>query len=243
MFFHLSKTSLLQIMEPWAAVCIPVLTMEGVKGKISGLLHKYQGSKRAIRRDRGEMDIGYLDHLFYIAKCKCILKNSECHCAPAIKIPKTVISYLKDQLSERSRMAVVEENEIPNESNDCCNENCENVSNTSAQDDKELDDNVTDEHSEDQDPDYEPPGNINFVRSLELPSCVNELNLEGVAIESIRYDVGIRGAAAIVSRAFEALGVITPENTALVIDPSKIQRDKIRVEKKITKKDIEQIKR
>lgn len=169
-----------------------------------------------------------------------------------MKVPEAVTPYLKDQVSARNHVVVVEVKEISNESSYDV-KNCEGDPDESGstaqydmelpvtQDDNEHDGDQSDDHSKSRDTDYEPPKNINFVRSLELPSCVKELNLQLVAMESIRYNVSSRATAAIISRTFESLGIITPENTSLVVDRSKIERDKLRLESRIVKNDIDNI--
>lgn len=88
-----------KVMEPWVAVCIPTLTQQTVKNQISALLKRYKDSKRAIRRDRSKVNTDYLNELFYIAKCKCLLTTFECHCVPANQVPYPTYPGHKNEIN------------------------------------------------------------------------------------------------------------------------------------------------
>ena len=52
----------------------------------------------------------------------------------------------------------------------------------------------------------------------------NTLDIPNVAMQSIRYGVGLRATAAITTAAFIDIGLITEENTKLVVDHNKVKR-------------------
>ena len=69
------------------------------------------------------------------------------------------------------------------------------------------------------DPDYVEP-------SVKCKSTLNTVRFQTVARESLRWGTSVRATAAIASAALIDAGIVTAENVQLVVDRSKIQRER-----------------
>lgn len=194
------------------------------------------------------MDVKYLDELFYIAKCSCVLKggNIGCEYIANHKVPGSVLPFLKDQLSTRQfRYGVHFE----------CTESANNGTATPSLLEQSGGDNSCSQMAigsgnnpigsrklkvKDLDVDYV-PDKINVLKNITLPNTVADIDLTPALLQVSRYNVSLRAASAIINGAYEALNIITPTNKTLVLTHDKILRGQRKVRKKIQQKHIAEI--
>lgn len=76
----------------------------------------------------------------------------------------------------------------------------------------------------------------NAIEYVPRPRDVKSIDLKGAAIAGMRYKVSQTGTAAIASEVLQAVGLIDPTNTDLVITRCKIQREMENARGEITAK-------
>lgn len=198
----------------WERLGIPLECVKSVRTKIQKLLKKYQQTKKYLRLNREQVEIAYLKDLFYVAKCKCVLYNITCNCTPVNKVPSNVLPFLLDQLTERCYTAVVnsDDSETQNvsvENNDVGRATIDFSSSSDTENGKNFD--MTRKRvalrNSDSDPEYVPPEHINFVKSIDLPRSIKEIDLQPVVLEACRYGISSRAASALISRTLEAFNI------------------------------------
>ena len=86
---------------------------------------------------------------------------------------------------------------------------------------------------------------LDFVTQLKMKSSQNRVDLTNLARESIRSGVSVRATASLATALLIDLKIVTKEDSHLIVDPTKVQRARIKVmasEKCEAQKEIEESK-
>lgn len=199
-----------EIIEIWRKTTIPILTINGVDMKIKGLIEKYRRYRKRKERYVYQKFVEECHTLFDIARCKCDI-GCNCNCAAADEIPSKYYDFIVDQRGER-RLS------IPTLEFDVAEPSCSSQPQFFLQSEA----GPSTSYSE-----YIPsseqstPHRTVHEKSYNLPRPMPHL-----AMESDRYNVSSRAAAALVSAAFKDFDV-KQEGQQVVIDKNKVARERI----------------
>lgn len=243
-----------KVCEIWTILGIPLLSYNSILKRLNKLQEKYANAKRYLQLNR-VTDLLFLESLFNVAKCDCKLLTESCCCPEEEKIPESLLNFFRDQMSNRSLTLsdlhiVSDENESADTSGNSTILEPMDVSSSFREDGSASQSDTSGNSTnldpmdaakkslsfcEDEriDPDYEPDGSVSPTRTIVIPNRIADLNLEAAAMEAERRHISSRAAAAIISKAFEDVGIITPEKKNLVVGPSKICRERKKAREKV----------
>jgi hypothetical protein len=233
-----------KIVNIWEKTKIPICGNKHVKSKIDGILKCHKKVKRDIRAGNAESKY-ILDQLFNITHCQC--QNFDyCECVFRENISDHQYEFLLNQTSSEEKIRIDEY--LSQVSDIQGHETSPNVKvmpppppslrlpsrplalspplspplvlSPPPSPPSPLTAHLSREDQND--PDYQ--AEYTIPQHLNLPKSINELNTDGVLIDSMRFSASYRSIAAIMNRTMEAFGAITVENKGLVITESFLRK-------------------
>ena len=226
----------------WNKASIPIVSHTRVLQKIRQYHDKYKGIKKhpKSRQNRGSFKImlkkfhDEAQNLFDVAACKCEI--SKCKCEKLFRVPIQEQPFLADQRNLRlmcigsvdilttnnlkrklERKSKVKSLKLP-ESIVAQSSACETVTSE-----------IT---ASDSDNDYTPEKVSCIKRSKnskpKRAASQNRIPLPSLTTVSDRYGVSDRAAAALASSVLEDVGLIQSADTSMVVDRSKLRRQRIK---------------
>ena len=233
------ESLMISIKDIWISSSIPFLTDQRIRQKLDKLHNDYEyfikqrkNSSKFLSTKKQKFITECQTNLFDIAKCKC---EKKCRCFPDDKIPKQELPFICDQRGSRKmyiggldpktnrKLKLKEARSMrsnPNALNSPVPTTSTAVDSTAGTPSPENSMEIVVPSNDNQD--YEiPHARIRDKSPLEkLPKLIN------TAIICDRFSIDDRDAGAVCSAFAQDLGLVTEENRSLVVDKSKIRRDK-----------------
>lgn len=236
-----------KVIEIWKKTDMHIITKKHVRKKIEVALKAYRTIKRKIVVGTyASHELQFLHDVFNALPLQCDCEDIHCcDCSFKATLGEQHYTFFVDQATERKyKINEYYDEEIMNQTinskiSDLSIRStspprpssplpAENVLKT-PRNDKTKNENGSSKESDDDDghsddPDYKPDVKTIIPKFVKLPNSIYELNIEGVVLESMRYNTSVRETAAIVNRTLEGIGAITDDAKGLVVTPAFIQR-------------------
>ena len=224
----------------WFRASIPTISHKAVREKIIRCVVSKAQAQSKVAAQRRKKNCSLPDvftKLFDIATCKCDLSaTGKCSFPKSHKIPPMEIPFLIDQRDKRkmmiggidtkttSKIKSKQQKIMLQESKQELNKaQLSALSSTQQCSSDESDNNDGNEHTSDE------PDSDCIIDDCNSPTTSQmRYPLPLLSAECDRYQISNRAGAAIVNAALKDLGVITPHDQHLIIDHSKLRRERLK---------------
>lgn len=205
-----------KLIQIWCKLNIEIINRKSVFKKLTGLLDKYQKHvQHKNKRDEFKAFVDSINELFYIGKCNCHLKTTECSCG---LIPEHLKEFMMDQHNER-KLTITQ-----------YTEDVEEVATT-----------IPTLATGTGDPSYEPPelhmDEDENEATTEVPEATVQMrrghytqryDALNFAMMCDRFGVSDRVASCLATALFEDINFRDVHGNLVIMDKSKVAREKVK---------------
>ena len=236
-----------KVTEIWMKASIPVVSKRTINGKIKDYYTKCRSVEKSLghtdlkqQKNREEFVRKGETSLFDIAACKC-RDLDNCICEKAVKVPHREIKFLQDQRTVRKMsignidlktsnvLAKTVTRKIKRDAS--VTKNSSSAPSSGVRSRPKLQTTVEDSSGES----FEVTSSTEseFEAGPSKPNTSKRIPLTHTASAVFRTGVSDRQAALIASSVLQDAGIVTSEDSELVVDKNKLRREKRKLGKKI----------
>jgi len=246
------------VVHLWKMASIPIIQIQSVVKRVEILITT--GSELCRSKsssNRKDTFLNSLDMLFDIAACKCLMSSdaltkeivTSCNCARELKVPREERSFLFDQRNCRSMIIGSVDTKATISMRKRVKRKCSekrriakvqqtssNVDNFKTDMSDDSDDMLLDVRDDDT---SSTDANVNVSISVDeffgndaASTSQMRLPLPNLAKEADRYGISDRATASLATAVLIDIEIVTKEDQSLVIDKSKVRRERMKLRKK-----------
>jgi len=217
----------------WKTASVPTVAHKSVSNKVQSCVSKAQlvAKTSSSKRSKTDNQVKEFDKVFDICTCRCnLLEEKMCTCPKERKVPQLEVAFLLDQRGARRMVmgAIDVQTTVKNQSSMQRKRKFEAAFEREKL--RATESTVagvacfsSDERSSDKSDSDDPAVD---VAATQMGGQEMRSSLPRLAAECDRFKVSNRAGAAIVNAALKDLGFITPEDQHLLIDHSKLRRER-----------------